>query len=63
MVQPNFTLEEFNSWIEKGWSRWLPLEKSSVKTIPPMPGVYEIRVKNYSFPRLQGQTRYPNSCQ
>jgi hypothetical protein len=56
MSQPNFDFNQFVDWIQKGWSQWLPLDKASVKTIPPLPGVYEIRVKNYSFPRLQGQT-------
>ena len=56
MSQSDITCEEAKEWLEKNWSEWLPLDNTTVKTLPPLPGVYEVRLKDYSFPRLRGQT-------
>jgi hypothetical protein len=50
------TYEEFKEWENKGWSTWLPLDEKSIKEVPEFPGTYEVRTKDYSFPRLRGVT-------
>jgi len=50
------TFEEAKAWAAKGWSEWLLLSNPAIKNLPPLPGVYEVRLKGYSFPRLRGQT-------
>lgn len=32
----------------------MPLSKDAIKHLPPLPGVYEVRLKGYAFPRLAG---------
>ena len=56
MSSSDITFDEWKRWMDRGWSDWLPLDKDAIKTVPQLPGVYEIRIKEYSFPRLQGQT-------
>ena len=56
MSQAAITLEEAEALVEREWSRWLPLDKANINALPALPGVYEVRLKDYSFPRLRGQT-------
>lgn len=48
--------KEFENWYNKGWSECQPLDQKSIKELPEFPGVYEVRTKNYSFPRLRGMS-------
>jgi excinuclease UvrABC nuclease subunit len=52
--QSDITFEKAEA--SAGWSQWLPLSSDVIKNLPPLPGVYEVRLKGYSFPRLRGQT-------
>lgn len=56
MKQSNITFKEAKAYVRAGWSQWLPLSSDAIKNLPPLPGVYEVRIKGYSFPRLRGQT-------
>jgi excinuclease UvrABC nuclease subunit len=56
MSQSAMTFKEAEVWIQRGWSKWLPLDTANIKALPTLPGVYEVRLKGYSFPRLRGQT-------
>jgi excinuclease UvrABC nuclease subunit len=54
--QADITFEEAEARVRAGWSQWLPLSNDAIKNLPPIPGVYEVRIKGYSFSRLRGQT-------
>ena len=56
MRQPDITFESAEGYVKAGWSQWLPLSSDAIKNLPLLPGVYEVRLKDYSFPRLRGQT-------
>jgi excinuclease UvrABC nuclease subunit len=48
--------KEAKDWMAKGWSGWFPLDEKNIRSIPKFPGVYEIRIKDYSFARLRGSS-------
>ena len=48
--------EEAQDLIRKGWSESQLLYYENTADLPELPGVYEVRFKNYSFPRLRGMT-------
>jgi len=48
--------EEAQDLIRVGWSEWQLLCYENTTDLPELPGVYEVRFKNYSFPRLRGMT-------
>jgi excinuclease UvrABC nuclease subunit len=54
--QSDITFEAVEAHVRAGWSQWLPLTSDAIKNLPPLPGVYEVRLKGHSFPRLRGQT-------
>jgi len=56
MRQSDITFEEVEAYVRAGWSQWLHLSSDAIKNLPLLPGVYEVRPKDYSFPRLRGQT-------
>ncbi len=56
MNKVDISWEEAQNWIHKGWSEWQLLCDKNIADIPEFPGVYEVRLKNYSFPRLRGMT-------
>lgn len=56
MGQSDTTFEDAEAYVRAGWSEWLPLSDDAIKNLPALPGVYEVRLKDYSFPRLRGQT-------
>ena len=56
MRQSDTTFEVVEAYVRSGWSQWLPLSTDATKNLPPLPGVYEVCLKDYSFPRLRGQT-------
>lgn len=49
-------LKAIKEWIDKGWFEWKSLHEKNITILPDFPGVYEVRFKNYSFPRLRGMT-------
>ncbi len=49
--------EKAQDLIHKGWSAWQLLCYEKTADLPEFPGVYEVRFKNYSFPRLKGTTK------
>lgn len=56
MSKAESTYEEFEYWTKKGWSEWQPLHEKNIEELPVFPGIYEIRTKDYLFPRLRGIT-------
>lgn len=52
----NSEWKEAKDWMGKGWSGWLPLGEKNIMGTPKFPGVYEVRIKDYSFARLRGTT-------
>ena len=56
MNKENISWEEAQGLIRQGWSEWHLLCYESTADLPERPGAYEVRFKNYSFPRLRGMT-------
>lgn len=56
MNKEDISLEKAEDLMRQGWSEWYLLCYENTVDLPEIPGVYEVRFKNYSFPRLRGIT-------
>ena len=54
MSKGELTYKEFLDFYGEDWSTCKPLDVRTIGELPELQGIYEVRTKNYSFPRLRG---------